>query len=387
MARCCGAAPPAATRHWVLAVGIGVRAWPRRCCTLVVPSWTIGAASGWRRDRAASRTRTGQSRRRSSRRMSLGVKRRRPAGAQLLTAPQSRSRRPRRGSWRPIWLAGALVTLSVLLVGLVAAAAHGRRRAPARAADRGCADADRDRPRRSGCAVRSCCCKAIIRRCSSPGDWRRPQSHPAGGRARLDRRARAHRAAATSSRTSAAATGPRRWLGELLRAVYWFNPLVWIACRRLRQESEHACDDAVLAGRRRRRPTTPRTCWIWRARSTPARRLNVPAPAMARASSLEGRISAMLNARLDRRPLAAPMQIGDRRRLRDRHRSPSPAPPRRRGSRRLSGTVVDETNGVPARRHARADQRGERARHEVHERSHRPFRVRRAAVRATTPCR
>src|SRR5206468_3458320 len=35
-------------------------------------------------------------------------------------------------------------------------------------------------------------------------------------------------------------------LGEVLRAIHWFNPLVWIVCRRLRQESEHACDDAVL---------------------------------------------------------------------------------------------------------------------------------------------
>lgn len=34
--------------------------------------------------------------------------------------------------------------------------------------------------------------------------------------------------------------------GELLRATYWFNPLVWLACSRLRQESERACDDAVV---------------------------------------------------------------------------------------------------------------------------------------------
>jgi len=33
---------------------------------------------------------------------------------------------------------------------------------------------------------------------------------------------------------------------ELLRCIYWFNPLFWIACTRLRYESEHACDDAVM---------------------------------------------------------------------------------------------------------------------------------------------
>ncbi|MPZ20301.1 MAG: TonB family protein [Luteitalea sp.] len=42
----------------------------------------------------------------------------------------------------------------------------------------------------------------------------------------------------------------RDWLvqmtAELLRSVYWFNPLVWMVCTRLRLESEHACDDAVL---------------------------------------------------------------------------------------------------------------------------------------------
>src|SRR5207247_8990963 len=37
-------------------------------------------------------------------------------------------------------------------------------------------------------------------------------------------------------------------LAEIGRIIYWFNPLFWILCRRLRHESEHACDDAVLNG-------------------------------------------------------------------------------------------------------------------------------------------
>ena len=35
-------------------------------------------------------------------------------------------------------------------------------------------------------------------------------------------------------------------LAEIARAINWFNPLFWIACARLRRESEYACDDIVL---------------------------------------------------------------------------------------------------------------------------------------------
>src|SRR5678816_1485504 len=33
---------------------------------------------------------------------------------------------------------------------------------------------------------------------------------------------------------------------EFVRTVYWFNPLLWVACRYLRRESEQACDDAAV---------------------------------------------------------------------------------------------------------------------------------------------
>ncbi len=86
---------------------------------------------------------------------------------------------------------------------------------------------------------------------------------------------------------------------ELLRAFYWFNPLMWIACRRLRLESEHACDDEVM--RRGVEGTEYATHLIELARALNARRhIWFPAPAMARPSSLERRVRAMLNNGLDR---------------------------------------------------------------------------------------
>ena len=99
---------------------------------------------------------------------------------------------------------------------------------------------------------------------------------------------------------------------ELLRSVYWFNPLLWIAGRRLRQESEHACDDAVLvllgvdgSEYARHLLDLARDAVRHRARWSP----NLPAPAIARPSSLERRVAAMLNARLNRTPLTRPARV------------------------------------------------------------------------------
>ena len=88
---------------------------------------------------------------------------------------------------------------------------------------------------------------------------------------------------------------------EIARAGYWFNPVMWIACRRLRHESEQATDDLVLhagvAG------SDYAAHLLDLARAFSRHRPWLPAPAIARASSLERRVSAMLNTRTNRAPV------------------------------------------------------------------------------------
>ena len=40
-------------------------------------------------------------------------------------------------------------------------------------------------------------------------------------------------------------------VSEWLCIIFWFQPLIWITWRRQRGYAERACDDVVLAGRRR----------------------------------------------------------------------------------------------------------------------------------------
>jgi TonB family protein len=89
--------------------------------------------------------------------------------------------------------------------------------------------------------------------------------------------------------------------GEILRTAYWFNPLLWIACTRLRQESEQACDDEVLSSGVEGPDYATHLVELARllkAESAP----RLPAPAIARSSGLERRVRAMLDARLTRTP-------------------------------------------------------------------------------------
>ena len=95
-------------------------------------------------------------------------------------------------------------------------------------------------------------------------------------------------------------------LAQLTLALFWFNPLVWLAVHRMRVEREHACDDYVL-----RQGTSASTYASdlldmvrarWREESTA--QTAFAALAMARPGELEARMSAILDPDQDRRALS-----------------------------------------------------------------------------------
>jgi beta-lactamase regulating signal transducer with metallopeptidase domain len=91
---------------------------------------------------------------------------------------------------------------------------------------------------------------------------------------------------------------------EILRSLCWCNPIVWFASSRLRLESERACDDAVVnlgvSGGDYAQHLLDLAVQFGRTRQ-PA----FPAVAIVpRPSSLERRVTAMLNAHLNRGPVS-----------------------------------------------------------------------------------
>jgi TonB family protein len=89
---------------------------------------------------------------------------------------------------------------------------------------------------------------------------------------------------------------------ETVRAIYWFNPLVWIACRRLRHESEYACDDAVLMAGIEATDYATHLLEVAR-QAVGSRQLRAPGLTVANPSTLERRVSAMLSHTRCRKPL------------------------------------------------------------------------------------
>jgi beta-lactamase regulating signal transducer with metallopeptidase domain len=93
-------------------------------------------------------------------------------------------------------------------------------------------------------------------------------------------------------------------LAQLACALFWFNPLVWIAAAQMRMERERACDDQVLlAGSK---ASSYASHLLEMARSLkPERCTSMASVAMARRSQLSDRLVAVLDPRPRRAPRPA----------------------------------------------------------------------------------
>jgi hypothetical protein len=100
-----------------------------------------------------------------------------------------------------------------------------------------------------------------------------------------------------------------RLLIDVACAIYWVNPLVWIAARQMRIAQEQACDDIVLSAGVS--PTDYASQMVEIVRSLGSERFSSRrALAMAQPSTLETRIRAIIDAGCDRRPLSRPALAG-----------------------------------------------------------------------------
>jgi beta-lactamase regulating signal transducer with metallopeptidase domain len=82
---------------------------------------------------------------------------------------------------------------------------------------------------------------------------------------------------------------------EVVRAVYWLNPLVWVAARRLDMERERACDDQILRHGIGSADYATTLLEMARAQAAPSAAL-----AMARKSGLEERVRSVMRRDVDR---------------------------------------------------------------------------------------
>ena len=91
-------------------------------------------------------------------------------------------------------------------------------------------------------------------------------------------------------------------IAQAVSAVYWFNPLVWLAWRCLLAESELACDDSVLAQGSKASDYAEQLLTVVSGAKV-GDLLSSAAIAMARPSQLQGRLLAILDERRNRRRL------------------------------------------------------------------------------------
>jgi beta-lactamase regulating signal transducer with metallopeptidase domain len=92
-------------------------------------------------------------------------------------------------------------------------------------------------------------------------------------------------------------------------AVYWFNPLAWIAAHRMRVERELACDDRVINSGSRASDYASNLLDVARSLRAPSMTSHT-AIAMARPSQLSGRLLAVLDNRRNRRTVTRGLAAG-----------------------------------------------------------------------------
>lgn len=96
-------------------------------------------------------------------------------------------------------------------------------------------------------------------------------------------------------------------LAQVMTAIFWFHPLVWLAASQLRQEAEHAADDATLASGVQAHDYADRLMAV-------ARKLSGHAPeaavAMVRQPALTSRIASILDTARARTGASVGARIG-----------------------------------------------------------------------------
>jgi beta-lactamase regulating signal transducer with metallopeptidase domain len=90
------------------------------------------------------------------------------------------------------------------------------------------------------------------------------------------------------------------FIAQLALVIFWFNPLLWLAVRRMRTEREHACDDRVLM--RGVKPSTYVEELVMMMKSIGSGSIapGFGAIAMAQRTQFEARMFAVLDERADR---------------------------------------------------------------------------------------
>ena len=98
-------------------------------------------------------------------------------------------------------------------------------------------------------------------------------------------------------------------IAQVTCAIYWFNPLAWVAAHRMRVERELACDDRVINAGSRASDYASNLLDVARSLRAPPL-TSQTAIAMARPSQLSGRLLAVLDNRRNRRTVTRRLAAG-----------------------------------------------------------------------------